>query len=297
MLKIFKLKNLFLVPIFLTMVVSIVHVITWYNLANPISWAVFMSIAIEIGAMTSLIAATKKIKGGVWFMFGIVTFIQLIGNIFYTYANISETDVLFKQWIELTSPIFEYMGTESGDVVSHKRWLALLEGGLLPIISVTSLHFYTKYEDEVVLIDEDTKEKSLEVEDDLIDGVSEDDDIDVEPVTEQDNFMTTWKHKTPNPEPPNEVVSEVSGTTNNLYNNLMDVETKDEPDVEEDVIVSEDEIKNKLKYRSRLLDKKKEEDKVINTEEKKTYIETPKGRRVQISDDGKKTIIYPKRGE
>jgi hypothetical protein len=28
-----------------------------------------------------------------------------------------------------------------------KRWLAFLEGGLLPIISLTSLHFFTKYDD------------------------------------------------------------------------------------------------------------------------------------------------------
>jgi hypothetical protein len=28
-----------------------------------------------------------------------------------------------------------------------KRWLAFLEGGLLPIISLTSLHFFIKYED------------------------------------------------------------------------------------------------------------------------------------------------------
>ena len=27
-----------------------------------------------------------------------------------------------------------------------KRWLAFLEGGLLPVISLTSLHFFTKYD-------------------------------------------------------------------------------------------------------------------------------------------------------
>ncbi len=43
-------------------------------------------------------------------------------------------------------------GTDIEDTVGMKRWLAFLEGGLLPIISLTSLHFFVKYEkpEEVV---------------------------------------------------------------------------------------------------------------------------------------------------
>ena len=140
-------KNMFLVPILLVAVISISHVVSWYDMANPINWAIYLSIAIEIGAMTSLIAATKKIKGGVWFMFGLVTFIQMMGNIFYSYVEIDSNGDLFKNWVELTSPVFEMMGTDSTDIIPHKRWLALLEGGLLPLISLTALHFYTKYDD------------------------------------------------------------------------------------------------------------------------------------------------------
>jgi hypothetical protein len=140
-------KNMFLVPILLVAGISISHVVSWYEMANPISWAIYLSIAIEIGAMTSLIAATKKIKGGVWFMFGLVTFIQMMGNIFYSYVQIDEVGNLFKNWVELTSPVFEMMGTDSTDIIPHKRWLALLEGGFLPLISLTALHFYIRYDD------------------------------------------------------------------------------------------------------------------------------------------------------
>jgi hypothetical protein len=140
-------KNMFLVPILLVAGISISHVVSWYDMANPINWAIYLSIAIEIGAMTSLIAATKKIKGGVWFMFGLVTFIQMMGNIFYSYVEIDEMGDLFKNWVELTSPVFEMMGTDPTDIIPHKRWLALLEGGLLPLISLTALHFYIKYDD------------------------------------------------------------------------------------------------------------------------------------------------------
>jgi hypothetical protein len=139
-------RTMFLVPIFLVAGISISHVVTWYDMANPINWAVYLSIAIEVGAMTSLMAATKKIKGGVWFMFGLVTFIQMIGNIFYSYKEIDVNGELFKSWVELTGPIWEATGTDLNDSIGMRRWLAFLEGGLLPLISLTALHFFVKYE-------------------------------------------------------------------------------------------------------------------------------------------------------
>jgi hypothetical protein len=140
-------RAMFLVPILLVAGISISHVVSWYNIANPISWAIYLSIAIEIGAMTALVAATNKIKGGVWVMFGLITFIQMIGNIFFCYKEIDETGELFKSWMELTGPVWEMLGSKANDVIAMKRWLAFLEGGLLPIISLTSLHFFTKYDD------------------------------------------------------------------------------------------------------------------------------------------------------
>lgn len=140
-------RAMFLVPILLVAGISISHVVSWYDIANPISWAIYLSIAIEVGAMTALVAATNRIKGGVWFMFGLVTLIQMIGNIFFSFKEIDANGSLFKSWIELTNPVWEALGSDTSDVISLKRWLAFLEGGLLPIISLTSLHFFIKYED------------------------------------------------------------------------------------------------------------------------------------------------------
>jgi hypothetical protein len=138
-------RGMFLVPILLVMIISISHVVSWYSLSNPFSWAIYLSVAIEVAAMSSIAAASVKVKGGVWLVFIIVTLIQFIGNIFFCF---NETDVLskeFKSWVELTGPIFEGLGSDITDVVAQKRWLALLEGGLLPIISLASLHFFIKY--------------------------------------------------------------------------------------------------------------------------------------------------------
>jgi len=139
-------RAMFLVPILLVAGISISHVVSWYDIANPINWAIYLSIAIEVAAMTALVAATNRIKGGVWFMFILVTIIQMIGNIFFSFKEIDANGDLFKSWVELTSPLWEMLGSDPTDISSQKRWLAFLEGGLLPIISLTSLHFFTKYD-------------------------------------------------------------------------------------------------------------------------------------------------------
>jgi hypothetical protein len=139
-------RAMFLVPILLVAGISISHVVSWYDIANPINWAIYLSIAIEVAAMTALVAATNRIKGGVWFMFILVTIIQMIGNIFFSFKEIDANGDLFKSWVELTGPLWEMLGSDPTDISSQKRWLAFLEGGLLPIISLTSLHFFTKYD-------------------------------------------------------------------------------------------------------------------------------------------------------
>ena len=140
-------RFMFLIPIILVAIISISHVVSWYDLANPFTWAVYLSIAIEVGAMVALVAATNKIKGGVWFMFGLVTFIQMVGNIFFSFKEVDTDGYLFKAWIELTAPVWEVLGSDPTDLTAMKRWLAFLEGGLLPIISLTSLHFFVKFDD------------------------------------------------------------------------------------------------------------------------------------------------------
>jgi len=185
-------RSMFLLPILLVAAISISHVVSWYDMANPINWAIYLSIAIEVAAITALVAATNKIKGGIWFMFGIVTFIQMIGNIFYSFKEIDETGELFKSWIELTGPVWELMGTETTDLVGMKRWLAFLEGGLLPIISLTSLHFFVKYEkseEEEVLVNH----KTNDVEEDMYNPMAEHPEDVYVPKTDKKTFKVGVK--------------------------------------------------------------------------------------------------------
>jgi hypothetical protein len=146
----------FLVPILAVAGVSISHVTTWYSLSNPISWAIYLSIGIEIAALSALAAISAKMGRKVYFPFGIVTLIQFIGNIFFAYQFIDVDSKPFKDWVELVDPIVSYLGVESGDIIGHKRFLSLFAGGMLPIISLSFLHMLVKFE-------EDEKENIKEV--------------------------------------------------------------------------------------------------------------------------------------
>lgn len=134
-----------LIPIILVSIISISHVTEWYDIANPAKWALYLSISVEVAAMVSILGFSLRMKGGAWAIFLIVTLIQMIGNIFFSYSEIDENSELFKSWVELTAPVWDSIGSDSTDVISMKRWLSFLEGGLLPIISLTSLHFFVKF--------------------------------------------------------------------------------------------------------------------------------------------------------
>ena len=138
----------FLVPILAVAFVSISHVTTWYGLSNPLSWAIYLSIGIEIAALSALAAISAQMGKKVYFPFGIVTLIQFIGNIFFAYQYIDVTSASFKDWMDLVDPIVSYLGVESGDPIGHKRFLALFSGGMLPIISLSFLHMLVKFEEE-----------------------------------------------------------------------------------------------------------------------------------------------------
>jgi hypothetical protein len=138
----------FLVPILAVAFVSISHVTKWYGLSNPFSWAIYLSVGIEIAALSALAAISAQMGKKVYFPFGIVTLIQFIGNIFFAYQYIDVASQPFKDWMDLVDPIVSYLGVESGDPVGHKRFLALFSGGMLPIISLSFLHMLVKFEED-----------------------------------------------------------------------------------------------------------------------------------------------------
>jgi hypothetical protein len=138
----------FLIPILAVAFVSISHVTVWYGISNPLSWAIYLSIGIEIAALSALAAIAASMGKKVYFPFAIVTLIQFIGNIFFSYQYIDINSESFKDWVDMVSPLVQFLGVEEGDMIGHKRFLALFAGGMLPLISLSFLHMLVKFEEE-----------------------------------------------------------------------------------------------------------------------------------------------------
>jgi hypothetical protein len=129
-------------------IVSISHVTKWYGISNPVTWAVYLSIGVEIAALSALAAISANMGKKVYFPFMIVTIIQFIGNIFFAYSYIDVNGQSFRDWVGLVSPLVEFMGVEPTDFIGHKRFLAFFAGGMLPIISLSFLHMLVKFTEE-----------------------------------------------------------------------------------------------------------------------------------------------------
>lgn len=151
----------FVIPILLVAFVSISHVTTFYGISNPLSWAIYLSVAIEIAALAALAAVSVRMGKFVYVPFFIVTLIQFVGNLYFSFTFIDENSDAFKEWMNMVGSFFEMIGVDPTDPIAHKRILALISGGLLPIISLTFAHMLVVYSDRV---DESkSEEKSVEI--------------------------------------------------------------------------------------------------------------------------------------
>lgn len=161
-----NLKNIivtaFVIPILLVAFVSISHVTSFYGISNPLSWALYLSVGIEIAALSALAAVSVKMGRFIYIPFLIVTLIQMIGNVFFSFSYIDESSEVFGDWISMVGGMFENMGIEPTNIPAHKLILSFLTGGLLPIISLTFAHMLVKYSEQN---DVNTSPEEINVED------------------------------------------------------------------------------------------------------------------------------------
>lgn len=194
----------FLVPIITVAIVSISHVTKWYGISNPVSWSIYLSIGIEIAALSALAAISANMGKKVYFPFAIVTLVQFIGNIYFAYSYIDINAQSFKDWVGLVSPFVEFMGVDPNDFVGHKRFLAFFAGGMLPIISLSFLHMLVQFTEEDRLKVNDTDKKIQ----DNVASADISDENDRLKLTQTD-LEILEKHLL-NPNPPNEALKQAA---------------------------------------------------------------------------------------
>ena len=163
----------FLIPILLVAFVSISHVTTLYSLANPLSWAIYLSVAVEIAALAALAGVSAKFGKFIYLPFGIVTFIQFVGNFFYSYSHININSQDFKDWVDMISGLLEPIGVDPTDVVAHRRILAFITGGLIPFISLTFAHMLIVYSSKIQTNEDNVEPVNDTVNDTVSDTVGE----------------------------------------------------------------------------------------------------------------------------
>ncbi len=216
----------FLVPIITVAIVSISHVTKWYGISNPVTWSVYLSIGIEIAALSALAAISANMGKKVYFPFAIVTLVQFIGNIFFAYSFIDINSQSFKDWVGLVSPFVEFMGVDPTDFVGHKRFLAFFAGGMLPIISLSFLHMLVKFTEEDRLRESVTKENETPIipSEDIVGEVSR--------IRLSEEDLAILEKHLLNPEGPNEALKQAaqrySDEVREKHTHINDFEFTDE---------------------------------------------------------------------
>jgi len=196
----------FLIPIVTVAIVSISHVTKWYGISNPVTWAVYLSIGIEIAALSALAAISANMGKKVYFPFAIVTIIQFIGNIYFAYSYIDINSKAFQDWVGLVSPLVESMGVDPTDFSGHKRFLAFFAGGMLPIISLSFLHMLVQFTEE-----DRIKEKENGTEEKPLNNVEAKDIIgEVSRLRLSDNDLEILEKHLANPKEPNEILKKAA---------------------------------------------------------------------------------------
>jgi len=144
-------------------IISTIHVIDFFELSNPYWLAVTLAIAFEVGAaasLASLVILDKMNKGLVWTLFAVITLMQMQGNMYYAFTNLTD----FSSWSELFGLIEE-------DVIFQKRIIAAVSGAILPLVAlgfIKSLVDYIKPETQ--------KEEESKKEEKPEDGILKDEE-------------------------------------------------------------------------------------------------------------------------
>lgn len=136
-----------IVPL-ITSLVSTIHVISFFELSNYYTLSLILALAFEMGALAALaglIVMDKINRNVVWFIFILLTIFQMIGNTYYAYDTTTTKMIIETNLITNFAELFGFDIYDNYDVIFIKRIIAILTGGVLPVISLSFLHLLMSY--------------------------------------------------------------------------------------------------------------------------------------------------------
>ena len=143
-------------------IISTIHVVDFFDLSNPYWLAVTLAIAFELGAaasLASIITLDKMNKTLIWSLFIVITLMQMQGNMYYAFKNITD----YSTWSQLFNLIEE-------DPIYQKRILAFVSGAILPLVA---LGFIKSLVDYIKPAKELTLEEKEEIVETIIDNIED----------------------------------------------------------------------------------------------------------------------------
>ena len=133
------------VPI-ISSIISAIHIVNFLNLGNYTILSYGLAIAYELGSISAflMLGLMEKVnKVMLWTIFFILAFIQILGNIFFSYDfiynAILEKSTYLNSFIEFSSYFF------GNDLLTIKMFLATLIGLPVPILALMFLKSTSEY--------------------------------------------------------------------------------------------------------------------------------------------------------
>ena len=153
------------VPV-ISSIVSTVHLVDLFALGNPWWIAFTLAVAIEVGSIASFLTLSilsKLNKTIVWSIFLVLFFMQVVGNVYFSYDWIGEKLAADPNWITSFKDMIEFFSYEM-ELKSVKMFLAMLIGVPIPLISVFLLKSAVDYLGSDKGAQAETKEEPVEEE-------------------------------------------------------------------------------------------------------------------------------------
>lgn len=118
-------------------IISTIHLIDLFNLGNPTWLSILLAVTFELGSIASLLAISviDRIKtGAIWFIFFILSALQIIGNVYYSYSFTSEQLLANQTFLTNFMDLFSFITGD--DIRDVKIFLASIIGIPIPLIAL-----------------------------------------------------------------------------------------------------------------------------------------------------------------
>ena len=136
------------VPV-LSSIISSIHLVEFFNLGNEPWISIILAVAFELGSIASFLALglLKNVnKTMLWVIFSILVFMQIIGNVYYSFNYINQQLLIDTNWIKSAIEFLSMFGIY---VDEGKMILSTLIGLPIPLISLFFLKSTSDYLNDI----------------------------------------------------------------------------------------------------------------------------------------------------